>query len=375
VTSRAAASSAPVLDQRSIQLPGGTLDVSVTRADWPLDMLCGFGARLNPRRGFLVVSKLLGRHLPTAPDLMRRGAAALTARLPADLPGPVLVLGLAETAICLGQTVHEELTARTGRDDLFFLHTTRQLLDDPLLCRFEEPHSHASAHLIYRPQVEGFEPPRSLVLVDDELSTGTTLANLAEALVRCWPGVEAISIATLTDWSDGAWQWRMPRRCGSASLLKGRLRWTPGAQAAPASLIFDRVAPALGRMAEHRNLGRLGLHRPLAPTVLPEPTSDRLRILGTGECTYPAFRIAEKLQRAGHDVVMQATTRSPARVGGAIGQALEFADNYGTGVPNYLYNADPDDGRETWIVHETGGASIDPVLTQAFDARLVRWPA
>ena len=370
---RAAASSAPVLDHRSIQLPGGTLDVSVTRADWPLNTLCDFGARLNPRRGFLVVSKLLGRHIPTSPDLMRRSAAALASRLPADLPGPVLVLGLAETAICLGQTVHEELTTRTGRDDLFFLHTTRQQIDEPLLCRFEEPHSHASAHLIYRPQIDSFVPPRSLILVDDELSTGTTLANLAEALVGCWPGVEAIWIATLTDWSDGGWQWRMPRRCGSASLLKGRLRWTPDAQAAP-SVMFDRAAPALGRLSEHFNSGRLGLRHPLKPPALLEPRSNRLRILGTGECTYPAFIIAEQLQRAGADVVMQATTRSPARLGGAIVRSLQCTDNYGTDVPNYLYNADPGDGRETWIVHETGDASIDPDLMQAFGGRLVQWP-
>jgi hypothetical protein len=35
------------------------------------------------------------------------------------------------------------------------------------------------AHLIYRPAVRGFAEPKSLVLVDDEVSTGTTLANLA----------------------------------------------------------------------------------------------------------------------------------------------------------------------------------------------------
>ncbi|HEV2569605.1 phosphoribosyltransferase domain-containing protein [Sphingomonas sp.] len=371
---RAASKRAPALDHRSIRLPGGSLEVSVTRADWPLDVLCGFGARLNPKRGFLVVSKVLGRHIPAAPQLIRASARDLAARLPPDLPGPVLVLGLAETAVCLGQCVHAELRASTGRDDIFFIHSTRQLIEAPLLCRFEEPHSHASAHLIYQPRIEGFVPPRSLVLVDDELSTGTTLANLAEALVRCWSEVETIWVATLTNWSDGGWQWRMPRRCGSASLLKGRLRWQAAPDAAAPMPMFEREAPALGRIAEHRNLGRLGLREPLACPPLPAPRSGRLRILGTGEFTYSGLLVAEELQRRGCDVVVQATTRSPARIGGAIGRSLAFADNYGTGVPNYLYNADPDDGRETWIVHETGAQSIDPDLIRTFDARLIAWP-
>ena len=212
------------LEPRRIVLPTGLLDVSVAHADWPLDMLCGFAARDNPKRGFLVVSKVLGRHIGARPDLMRQAARDLAAKLPHDLPGPVLVVGLAETAICLGQTVHEEWRALTGRDDLFFIHSTRQRFDEPLLCRFEEPHSHASAHLIYAPQLPSFDAPRSLVLVDDEISTGTTLANLGEVLIGCWPQVEAIALATLTNWSDNGWRMRMPRPASCVSLLSGTAR-------------------------------------------------------------------------------------------------------------------------------------------------------
>jgi hypothetical protein len=60
-------------------------------------------------------------------------------------------------------------------------------------------------------------------------------------------------------------------------------------------------------------------------------------------------------------------------LGGAIERALSFKDNYETSVPNYLYNAGPEDGRETWICHETPAGSIDPVLVEALDARLVGW--
>lgn len=359
------------LEPRRVVLPTGLLDVTVRRADWPLDALCGFGARDNPKRGFLVVSKVLGRHIGAAPAIMRRSAHDLALKLPPDLPGPVLVIGLAETAICLGQMVHEEWSARTGREDAFFIHSTRQRIDKPLLCRFEEPHSHASAHLIYRPEVDGCGAPRSLVLVDDELSTGTTLANLATALTDACPSVEAVTVATLTDWSDGHWLARVPRPTLCVSLLQGNLSWRPSIAVAAASR-FEQAAAALGHMSVHRNFGRLGLQAPLALACPPPPPgSAPLRVIGTGECSYPAFRIAEAWQAADREVTVQATSRSPARIGGAIRSALRFDDNYGTGVPNFLYNAG--DERENWVVAEPGAERVDPALLEALRARMVAW--
>lgn len=356
-----------------VPMATGVLSIEVHAAAWPLDRLCGFAARNNPKRGFLVVSKVLGRHWPARPADMRQSARDLAARIPVDLPGPILLVGLAETAICLAQTVHEELCALSGRDDIVFIHSTRQRLDHPVLCRFEEAHSHASAHLIYRPALTGFSGPRSLVLVDDEVSTGATLTGLAEALIACWPAVEAICVATLTDWSGVTWRQAMPRPTQAAALLHGRLRWTPGAETHLPHLTTP--TGALGRLSGSPNFGRLGLAAPITcpPGRLPSDTGGPLRIVGTGEFTYLPFRLAERLERAGRDVVVQATSRSPARIGSAIASALTFVDNYDTGVPNYLYNASFGDPRLTWICHETGAASIDPALVAMLGAELVGW--
>jgi hypothetical protein len=358
-----------------VVLPTGILRLEAEAGPWQLDDLCGFAARNNPKRGFLVVSRVLGRHLPAPPDLMRACARDLAALVPDDLPGPVLVFGLAETAICLAQTVHEELRRRTGRDDIFFLHSTRQRIDHPLLCRFEEPHSHASAHLVYRPAVADFAPPQSLVLIDDEVSTGRTLINAGSALVGVWPGVEIIVAASLTDWSDGEWLERMPRPGSAVALLSGRLTWAPTAERSPCTG-FENRASALGELTAHPSSGRLGLRAPVSPQPIATPDArGPVRIIGTGEFTYPPFLLAERLQRAGHDVVVQATSRSPARLGGAMGTGLRFRDNYETGVPNFLYNADLDDGRANWLCHETPEGSIDPSLVEALGAELVRWAA
>lgn len=360
--------------EREVALATGTLCLRVDRAHWPLDALCGFATRRNPHRAFLIVSKVLGRHIPAAPSLMRRSMRDLAAQVPTDLPGPVLVVGLAETAVCLGQGVFEELARRPGWDGLF-IHSTRQQIDHPLLCRFEEPHSHASAHLIYRPASHDLASFRSLVLVDDEVSTGTTLANLAAALVERLPSVEQVVAASLTDWSaDSGWLSAMPRPTRSVSLLSGALRWTAnGSFVPPDAAGFAAAAPRLGRLPNHRNFGRLGFG-PTADITIPHvnlPEGTAVRVIGTGEFTFPPFILAEALEKHGYDVVVQATSRSPALLGGAMRHVLSFADNYATGLPNYLYNADPVEGRESLICHETGPQSIDEALIHALNATCI----
>ncbi|MFN3726679.1 MAG: phosphoribosyltransferase domain-containing protein [Allosphingosinicella sp.] len=356
------------METREVELPTGTLSLSVERALWPLDALCDFATRRNPKRAFLIVSKVLGRHIPAAPSLMRKSMRDLTAQVPDDLPGPVLVVGLAETAVCLGQGVYEELARRPGWNGLY-IHSTRQQVHAPLLCRFEEPHSHASAHLIYRPESSDLDLVRSLVLVDDEISTGTTLANLAGALAEHLPSLERIVAASLTDWSGGRdWLGLMPRPATSASLLSGRMTWEPnGSVVDVEASTFDSAAPKLGILDQRRNFGRLGWRDEALPLPEPQiPAGAPVRVVGTGEFTYPAFLLAERLEQAGHDVVMHSTTRSPALPGRAIRHILKFHDNYAPEIANFLYNCDPASPRLSLICHETPG--IDAQLVKALGA-------
>jgi hypothetical protein len=366
------------LSDRVVRLETGLLTLGVRESDWPLDRLCGFAGRRNPRRGFLIVSKVLGRHVPARPAEMRASLVALAAKIPSSLPGPTLVVGLAETAVGLGHGIFEELHRRGLEGG--FLQSTRQQFDAPLLCRFEEPHSHASAHLVYRPAGIDLSAIRSLVVVDDEVSTGTTLVNLAGALAEELPRCERIVVATLTDWSgSGAWLDRMPCPAQCVSLLRGTLDWAPvqppGDEAVGA---FDAAARALGSLPGGGPFGRLGIAA-AKPFRLPDvdalslPPGSALRIVGTGEFTYPPFLLGERLEAAGHDVVVQSATRSPVRLGGAIRHALACRDNYGSGIGNFLYNADPADERLTLICHETPPGSVDPALVSALGARTIHF--
>ena len=78
---------------------------------------------------------------------MREVHVRLAAKI-ADLPGPLLVIGLAETATVQGRGVAEGAALCAGRDDTLYMQTTRCRLARPLA--FDESHSHTPDHAVYR---------------------------------------------------------------------------------------------------------------------------------------------------------------------------------------------------------------------------------
>ena len=183
----------PSARPRSVPLPGGggRLEIALNRADWPFDQICSVGARLNPLRPFVFVSKVLGKHWPVKPLVMAEFHRALAAKL-GPLEPPAVLIAMAETAIGLGRGVFEAWGGFGGSAHSVFTHTTRYALDRPAAFSVDEPHCHARKHLVYLPEdpdsAELFKSARSLVLIDDEISTGRTLSNLARAFARNPPG-------------------------------------------------------------------------------------------------------------------------------------------------------------------------------------------
>lgn len=331
----------------TIQLRAGTLRLMVESAEMPLRDLCGFASRRSRKRGFVFVSRVLGKHYPVRPRLMGETHARLAAKLE-SLPGPIVLIALAETATGLGQGIFEQLLRNTRRDDVLFLHTTRYRLRRPLAFEFVEQHSHAPDHLLYEPDDDQFRSARTVILVDDEISTGRTLMNLAAAYRRLNRQVESLHLVCLTDWLGPA------RRAGLGveldvpttvhSLLRGGFTFEP-------DLAFDpgETPNVVGRgdikdELLQSNHGRLGLRESreyeldamiAASGVQP---GERVLVLGSGEFAHPPFRLARRLEERGWDVHFQSTTRSPLLVDGDLSSVLEFTDNYGDAMPNYLYN-------------------------------------
>ena len=353
---------------RTVALPTGTLRLA-TDDPAALDRLCDFAARRNPRRGFLIVSRVLGRHLPARPAAMRASMAALAAPLAGTLAGPVLFFGMAETATALGQGVHEAWRAATGREDSIYLQSSRQrVAGASLLARFEEGHSHASTHLVQVDPAlrDRLDAARTLVIVDDECSTGATFVAAATALVDALPGIRSVRTAAITDWSGGAWLSRMPRPGAAHAELVGTLDWTPasagagadGAAApAPARVALARATNEPGTAPADGTPARTGFVHYRAPTCtgFDPGTARRWTVLGDGEFSWEALRLAERIEAGGGTAHVQCITRSPVLPGHAMRTVTPLADAYGSGAPCFVHNLLGGEPEAIAVVSERAG--------------------
>ena len=180
----------------------------------PLEALVRPALRRNPRRAQLLVSTVLGKHIPVDPRVVAgvgrllgalvanwladdgsalpdgwaaAAAAALAGEDPSALlhrmdqqpvrpDSTVLTIGFAETATALGHLVADQLGSG-------YLHSTRRRSGDvPVAAEFSEPHSHATGHLLRPASPDLLAAAGTVVLVDDELSTGRTALNVVEVL-------------------------------------------------------------------------------------------------------------------------------------------------------------------------------------------------
>lgn len=211
-----------------------------------VEELVGIALRHNPKRAHLLVSMVLAKHVPTVPgialaagellgllvsdavvgctaqrapefgdrlgvlvarlaetagemdadlaDQAHRGLTGLRRDIRAattERPG-VVTLGYAETATGLGQLVADSLGA-------YYLHSTRHAAGGASpFAGFAEEHSHATDHALLPTDPQWLRASGIVVLVDDELSTGSTVINTITALQALIPQRHWV-IASLID--------------------------------------------------------------------------------------------------------------------------------------------------------------------------------
>lgn len=178
----------------------GRLGVSLSGGD-ELPELLGLALRRNPKRAHLLVSNLLGKHVPQRPGVVHGAGVGLGRRvrklLGEEAAARSVVLGYAETATGLGHSVADGL-ARAP-----YLHSTRRpVAGVPQVGGFEEEHSHATSHLLL-PEDHGLlAGDGPLVLVDDEFSTGRTVLNTIKALHTRFPRERYVVVALVDMRSD-----------------------------------------------------------------------------------------------------------------------------------------------------------------------------
>lgn len=369
--------------------------------------LLGLALRRNPKRAHLLVSNVLGKHVPQSPSVVYGHGFALGRRV-RDLLGPAeaahaVVLGYAETATGLGHSVADGLGTAP------YLHSTRRPVPGLTPAGgFEESHSHATSHLLLPEDPALLAGDGPLVLVDDEFSTGNTVLNTVRDLHASYPRTRYVVVA-LVDMRSAADAGRLEEfareigarvdlitaasgtvRLPEGVLEKGRElvarheqarpeapRPAPGdphpaaAHPAPAAphahrvtrvdLHWPRALPDGGRH------GFTPAHRARLERALPDmaarlaealpPDARRVHILGFEELMYAPLRLARELEQiaAGTEVRFSTTTRSPVLA----------VDDPGYAIRTRLVfpaHDDPADGPGERYAYNVAGAGFDAVV-------------
>lgn len=196
----------------------------------PVETLYGMAARINKKRSFLFVSKVLGKHIPLNPKVPLIASALIASiyyesktlrevpnkevlidalidgsndklhaayeavkKLDYAMDERILFIGFAETATALGHALYDCFL------NADYIHSTREMLvDHDVTLYFEEEHSHATDQRCYAP-AHFLNNDRPICLVDDEITTGKTALNIIASIQKQFPRKE-YAVLSLLDW-------------------------------------------------------------------------------------------------------------------------------------------------------------------------------
>lgn len=352
----------------------------------------GLALRRNPKRAHLLVSNLLGKHVPQDPRAVYGYAYALGERVRAllgpDAAARAVVLGYAETATGLGHCVAD------GIGPVPYLHSTRRVVAGITAGGgFQEEHSHATGHLLLPEDPALLAGDGPLVLVDDEFSTGQTILNTIRDLHARHPRGWYVVVA-LTDLRSAADRARLDdlaaalgARVDVVALATGAVTLPEGVLERGQALVAAHETPApagaeaydltqveLAWPAGLPDGGRHGFgpdHRAVLEAALPAlgrqlaaalpPGARRVLVLGNEELMYAPLRLALALQDAAGaagadlDVRYSTTTRSPVLA----------VDDPGYAIRSRLVfpaHDEPSDGPGDRYAYNVAGAGFDAVV-------------
>ncbi|MFE1547392.1 phosphoribosyltransferase [Streptomyces sp. NPDC058718] len=374
-----------------------------------LPALLGLALRRNPKRAHLLVSSVLGKHVPQRPSVVYGSGLGLGVRV-RELLGDEeaarsVVLGYAETATALGHAVADGLGLAP------YLHSTRRPVAGVARAGgFEESHSHATSHLLLPEDPKLLAGGGPLVLVDDEFSTGNTVLNTIRDLHARYPRERYVVVALVDMRSTAdlgrldAFAEEIGARVDLISAAAGTVRLPEGILEKGQALVAEHEkaygAKAAGAVTGAREPVRVTLdwpeglpdggrhgftpeHRELLEAALPglaaglgkaletAPGADReasasprtpggrggrgVLVLGFEELMYAPLRLATALEETGHDVHYSTTTRSPVLA----------VDDPGYAIRTRLVfpaHDDPADGPGERYAYNVAGGGFDAVV-------------
>ncbi|MEH7274895.1 phosphoribosyltransferase family protein [Neobacillus vireti] len=394
----------------------------------PLEGLFTMAARINKKRSFLFVSKVLGKHLPIDPIKGLLTGALLAARFAESIKGwkyqeteylirsfrenetefqsapfipksvnPV-VIGFAETATALGHAFFDCF------ENAEYFHTTREEIDSltPSIT-FEEEHSHATSHRCYIP-LSMIQNDREIILVDDEMTTGKTAINIIESIHSQFPRKE-YTVVSILDWRSEANIQRYSQlekslgiKINVVSLIGGNVQVNefsklevhenheaclntkkPCIEILSLSAFFKSANVAANNQTPLiQETGRFGidsranldLHQKIhdaAAVLRQHRNGTKTLCLGTGEFMYIPMKLAAEM---GRNVFYQSSTRSPIFPKDVEGYGarhrISFPNPEDQDIAHFVYNIPPFEYDElfVFIEREVPEGNLQPFLKQ-----------
>ena len=319
----------------------------------------------NPKRSYLLVNPLQGKHIPVIPDEAITMTRALGETIKANSPGIPVVIGFAETATAIGAAIASEYGKQC-----FYIHTTRE--PDKNVQRwiyFSEEHSHATEQKLCADGLEErIKCSDYVLLVDDEISTGKTILNTVSAIRDACPAAnqKEFVVASIINRVDESHlpeftkqkisfvyllhldvenyeetvknlivqEAKLPQVGLSDEATKEIVHLSTALPVPRRGVLMDQYTAACKR-ASSEILERIACCK-----------GDRILVLGTEEFMYPALLLAQELNKTGRpkSVKFHATTRSPIGIcdekNYPITNGIRIRSIYSEERITYLYDLD-----------------------------------
>lgn len=309
----------------------------------------------NPKRNYLVVNRLQGKHIPVSPTKAFEMFDALAGQLKRAYPKEtLLIIGFAETATAIGA----RLAAQT---DSYYMQTTREQIPNVEYIYFSETHSHATEQKLVCNDLERLIGKIDrIVFAEDEVTTGNTILHMIQKLEERFPLKTRFSVASLLNGMDAEARERFAAKgidlhflvkTDHASYAEKAERFAEDGTyvLAKAGNLYASKQYVAGNYVNARRQTAGAAYTKACESLwtqikdhIVEAASQDILMLGTEECMYPALYVGECLERLGNRVSCHATTRSPIAVSSENEYPLhtryELESVYQDGRRTFLYD-------------------------------------
>lgn len=318
--------------------------------------------RNNPKRDFLFVNSLQGKHIHVEPSktftLFRELVLEIIKSV--DRNENLVVIGFAETATAIGHYIASSLP-----NCIYYMQTTREPIPYATsLLEFKEEHSHATEQFLYG-SVDALQSCDRIIFVDDEISTGNTILNFIREIEHL--GIYTkYGVASILNWQNDEWAEKFRRlNIDTYFILRGKLKDLKAKVPVDISeqnfcynalenypTIFnikcnvsdfykERMGCKPYKLLDFSKAVYSQISRVLA-SALPQK-SDKVLVLGTEEFMFTPMVFGKMLNEILHvNVHFHATTRSPIETSSTASYAIHhrypISSCYNKNRKTFIYN-------------------------------------